>query len=112
MPAADWTCGRCAVTTSWMAGVERPELPANWVRQGGEVYCLACRRERASEAGVADLPDDASNTSRQQVRASACVEFEVARDPDALDGEVARACRTSIHTVRKARQQLSAAPGS
>lgn len=108
----DWTCDRCAVTTSWMPGVERPELPANWVNKGGEVYCLACRRERASEAGVADLPEDASNTNRQQMRAFACVEFEVTRDPDAHDGEIARACRTSIPTVRKTRKQLSAVPGS
>ena len=33
-PTADWTCERCQVTVSWMADVERPELPGTWIREG------------------------------------------------------------------------------
>lgn len=89
-----------------MPGVDRPKLPSNWVRQNGRVYCLACQRERAAERGLAKLPKDASFTSREQQRAAACIAFEFKRDPDRQDGEIAKACRTSIPTVRKARAEL------
>ena len=52
-PAVDWTCARCQVTVSWMAEVERPKLPATWIMEDDEIYCLACRRERAGEAALA-----------------------------------------------------------
>jgi hypothetical protein len=106
--AVDCRCDRCQMTVSWMPGVEAPKLPAHWVKQGSRLYCLACRRERASESGVAGLPEGTSLISRKQRRASACIEFEVDRDPDRLDGEVAKACRTSVSVVRKTRRQLAA----
>lgn len=106
--ALDWTCGRCEVTASWMPGTERPELPAAWVEQEGEVYCLACRRELAGEAGLAGVSEDVPPAKRQQLRTVARVEFEVSRDPERADGHIAKACRTSIPAVRKARARLGA----
>jgi hypothetical protein len=34
------------------------------------------------------------------------VEFEVLRDPDRNNGQIARACRTSVPAVLKARKRL------
>jgi hypothetical protein len=104
--AADWTCSRCEVTVSWMADVERPELPANWIREDGELYCLICRRERAGEAALLGLAGDATAKRRQQVETRARVEFELKRRPEGDDGRIAKACHTSVAAVRKERVRL------
>jgi len=104
--AMTWTCTRCEVTTSWMNGIERPALPANWVEEDGAAYCLACRRELAGEAGLAALPEDAPIADRQKVNAAARIDFEVRRDPARANGKIAQACRTSIPAVRKSRERL------
>jgi hypothetical protein len=105
-PAADWTCSRCEVTVRWMADVERPELPATWVRDGDELYCLACRRELAGEAALAGLDKTASAERRQQVESRARVEFEMKRRPEREDRRIAQACHTSVKAVRQARVRL------
>jgi len=111
MPSAvaptDWTCGRCEVTASFMPEVEVPSLPESWVREKGEVYCLSCRRERAAESGELTL-EGASLEERRAARAAARVEFEVLRDPERPDGKIAKACHTSIFSVKKARARLQA----
>jgi hypothetical protein len=104
--AMTWTCARCDVKTSWMNGTKRPALPANWVKQNGEVYCLGCQRELAGEAGLAALPEDAPIAERQKASSAARVDFEVARDPNRANGKIASACRTSIPSVRKSRERL------
>jgi hypothetical protein len=104
--AMTWTCARCEVTTSWMDGTQRPVLPANWVEENGEAYCLGCRRELAGEAGLAALPDDAPIAERQKVNSAARIDFEVRRDPTRANGKIAQACRTSIPAVRKSRERL------
>lgn len=106
-PAVDWTCARCQVTVSWMADVERPELPATWSREDDELYCLACRRDRAGEAALAAI--DESSTSAQergQIESRARIEFEMKRRPDQEDSRIAKACRTSIKAVQQARVRL------
>jgi hypothetical protein len=105
-PAADWTCTRCEVTVTWMADVERPALPATWVRDGDDLYCLACRRERAGEAAVADLEGSASAERRQQVESRARIEFEMKRRPEREDSRIAQACHTSLKAVKQARVRL------
>ena len=105
-PAADWTCSRCDVTVSWMAEVERPELPATWIREDGELYCLVCRRDRAGEAALLQLEEGASAERRQQAESRARVEFEVTRRPEREDNRIAKACHTSVVAVRKARVRL------
>ena len=105
-PTADWTCDRCEVTVSWMADVERPERPATWVETDGKLYCLACRRDLAGDAGVAAAPDGAKQDELTKIRSQARIEFELKRKPDRQDNRIASACNTSIDAVRKARTRL------
>jgi hypothetical protein len=102
----DWTCNRCEVTVSWMAEVERPELPATWIEQDGELYCLACRRDMAGEAGIAAAPDDATQDDLSRIKSRARIAFELQRKPDREDNRIAKACNTSIDAVRKERARL------
>jgi hypothetical protein len=104
--AADWTCTRCEVTVSWMAEVERPELPATWSREDGGLYCLVCRREMAGEAGLEAAPEDATASERQKLESQARIEFEIKRKPDRQDNRIANSCHTSVVAVRKARARL------
>jgi hypothetical protein len=103
---ADWTCARCEMTVSWMPDTERPTLPATWIKEHGELYCLACRRDRAAEAGLEGMAENASAEKRQQAQSRARVEFELMRKPDRQDNRVAKSCHTSIIAVRKARVRL------
>ncbi len=103
-PALAWTCGRCEVTASWMAGTAAPELPQGWIADAEQFFCLNCRRERAAEE--AEVPEDAPAAERSKLRARARVEFEILRDPDRPDNKIAKACRTSPIAIRKARQRI------
>jgi hypothetical protein len=105
-PAADWTCARCEVTVSWMAEVERPELPGTWIREDGELYCLACRRERAGEDALAELGEGISVERRQRAESRARVEFEMMRRPEQADNRIAKVCHTSVKVVKQARVRL------
>jgi hypothetical protein len=105
-PAADWTCARCEVTVSWMADAEVPELPGTWIREGDELYCLACRRERAGEAALVGLDDATSAERRHQIETRARVDFEMKRRPEREDNRIAKACHTSVKNVQKARVRL------
>jgi hypothetical protein len=107
-----WTCGRCDMTIRWMPDAEAPAMPASWVEEDGELFCLACRRERAAEAGVAHLPSDAPAQERQQLSSWARLEFEIKRDPTRPDNQIAKACRTSTPAVRKARGRLGVPPAA
>jgi hypothetical protein len=101
-----WTCGRCQVTVSFSPEVKRPRLPTTWVREDGELYCLACRRDMAGEAGLAGVDEGLPNQARLQIRSQARIEFEIKRDPDRQDNRIAKACGTSTVAVRKARARL------
>jgi hypothetical protein len=103
---ASWTCERCEVTARFMPSVENPSMPKGWAKERGRVHCLVCRRELAAEQALIGAPDDAPANQRQQLQASARLEFEIRRDPERADGQIAQACRTSIPAVRKARERL------
>ncbi len=105
-PAVDWTCARCGVTVSWMADVERPALPATWTMEDDDLYCLACRRDRAGEAALAARDDATSAQERGQIESRARIEFEMKRRPDQEDSRIAKSCRTSIKAVQQARVRL------
>ena len=109
--ATRWTCENCDVTASWAAGAEKPKFPHGWTEAGGKTLCLSCRRELAGEAGADAVPEEASNDRRLQARVHARIEFEVKRDPDRRDNEIAKACHTSVVAVRKARERLGVRPG-
>jgi hypothetical protein len=99
-----WTCARCEVTTRWAADSGHAEPPAAWIEEGGHVYCLACRRERAGEEGLRAAPADTPREQRPRIRTWALIEFEIQRDPERSNGEIARAVRSSIPAVAKARR--------
>ena len=94
------------MTLSFVPGTEVQGLPTTWSAEGNELYCLSCRRERAGELGLADLPIDAPAEERQRSRSSARVEFEITRDPSRQDNRIAKSCHTSVVAVRKARVRL------
>ena len=100
------------MTVSFVPEVEQPRLPANWVEEDDELYCLSCQREMAGEAGLAGLEEDASDQKRTQLRSQARIEFEIKRDPERQDNQIAKACGTSTVSVRKARDRLGMVRGS
>lgn len=104
-PVADWTCTRCDVTVSWTADAERPELPGTWIKEGDELYCLSCRRERAGEAALVGH-EEASAERRHKVETRGRVEFEMKRRPETEDTRIAKSCHTSVKIVRQARVRL------
>jgi hypothetical protein len=105
-PVADWTCARCEVTVSWTADTERPELPGTWIREGGDLYCLACRRDLAAEAALSVLDEGATAAHRKQAESRARIEFEMKRRPEREDNRIAQACHTSVKAVKDARNRL------
>ena len=105
--AAKWECIRCGVSVRQADGA-KTALPANWAKTHDGELCLTCRRERAAEEAVESTPLDASPKERSDLRRAALLEFEVTRTPDSTDGEIARACRTSVPAVAEARKRLAA----
>jgi hypothetical protein len=97
------------MTSTWTNGLESGSAPPNWATEGGLHYCLVCRRERAVEKAL-DKAGDIGIEARAKVRSAAVVEFEIRRDPQRTEGEIAKAARTSIGAVRKARKQLGLRP--
>jgi hypothetical protein len=97
------------MTSRWTRGLEGADAPPNWLcAPDGSHYCLSCRRELAVEE-VLEGAGDAGIEARAKLRSAAVVEFEIVRDPDRTEGEIARSARTSIGAVRKARKRLEAA---
>lgn len=105
-PAAKkWTCESCGVSAGRMDGAAVP-IPSAWVSSAEGTYCLVCRRERAAEAALDAVPSDSPIAERAKMRRAALIEFEVSRTPDQTDGIIARACRTSVTAVTRARRRL------
>jgi hypothetical protein len=102
--AKKWTCDQCGVTVSRVGG-ERVELPASWAASKDGTFCLLCRRERAAQAALAAAPQG-SLEDRAKLRRAALVEFEVRRRPGHGNGEIAKACRSSVAAVVAARKRL------
>jgi hypothetical protein len=103
--AKKWTCEGCGVSAGRIDG-EAVSMPSNWISLSEGVYCLICRRERAAEAALDSAPSDSPVATRAKLRRAALIEFEVSRTPDHTDGIIARACRTSVSAVTRARRRL------
>jgi hypothetical protein len=101
-----FTCSRCDVKVSWMDGSGQAELPDNWTVTDEGTFCLLCRRAIAEEVALDAADEEASPEARAKLRKLALVEFELQRDPERADGEIARACRSSVPAVEKARREL------
>ncbi len=93
------------MTTTWIPRTKSEKVPANWITKNGQAYCLACRRELAVDDALEEMGDDAP-AARAKIRSQAVVEFEIRRDPDRRDGDIARAARCSVMAVSKARKRL------
>ena len=104
--ARSYSCDRCEVTISWMPGHEQKGLPAGWTRRNGKAHCLHCRRALAAEAANETAPPNATREERAKMRAQALIEFEIRRDPDRPNGEIAKIVRCSVPAVLKARRRL------
>jgi hypothetical protein len=101
-----WTCERCEVNVSWLPDFDAPKLPSGWVDDKKGTFCLLCRRAIAAEAALDDAPENMPREKRAKLRSTALIEFEVKRDPNRGNGEIAKACRSSIPAVAKARKRL------
>jgi hypothetical protein len=94
------------MTSTWANGLHEGTMPPNWAREAdGSHYCLACQREQAIDAALAEA-SDAGTEARAKLRSTAVVEFEIKRDPERTEGEIAKAASTSVAAVRKARERL------
>jgi len=104
--AKRWVCDGCGVSLGAMGG-EKVALPESWVSDKHGTYCLLCRRDRAAQAALEDAPQDCGLEERAKLRRSALIEFEVRRRPGHGDGEIAKACRSSVAAVAAARRRLN-----
>jgi hypothetical protein len=103
--AKKWTCDRCRMSVSNMNG-ERTALPGTWTRTDEGQFCLMCRRELAGVEALESAPVDSSHEDRATIRRDALLEFEVSRAPENSDREIAKACRSTVPAVVKARDRL------
>ena len=103
--AKKWTCDNCGVTVSRVGG-DQVELPTSWAISDAGTFCLLCRRERAAQAALDSAPEDCGREDRAKLRRAALVEFEVRRRPSHGNGEIAKACRSSVAAVVAARKRL------
>jgi hypothetical protein len=95
------------MTSTWTNGLGEGSAPPHWVRDtDGRHYCLACRRERAIEIALEEA-GEVGIEARAKLRSQAVVKFEIARDPERTEGEIAKAARTSILAVRNARKAMA-----
>jgi hypothetical protein len=101
-------CDGCGVTVSWMPGAEQRGLPACWEKTRRGTFCLHCRRTIAADQAIEGAPASATREERAKLRARALVEFEVRRDPDRPNGEIAKACHASVAAVIRARERVGA----
>jgi hypothetical protein len=95
-----WTCAGCDVNVSYPSNAT-PEQPAGWAKSGRSWLCLRCRREEVMDQAAAKNGAEGWAPRRQ-----ALIEFELRRDPEATEVEVAKRAQCSSATVRKIRRAL------
>ena len=89
---------------SYPKGDDAPEQPGGWAKTKGKRskwLCLNCRREEVMDKAAAKDGADTWAPRRQ-----ALIEFELKRDPEATEVEVAKRAQCSSATVRKVRKNL------
>jgi len=101
-----WRCERCDVTISYMPGHERKGPPAGWEVKNGKSHCLRCRRAEAAEEAIQKAPPGTTREERAKIRAAAILDFEILRDPDRPNGEIAKVVRCSVPAVVKSRRRI------
>jgi hypothetical protein len=108
-PTRSWTCDRCDVTIRYLPGHGPSGPPAGWSVEDGVACCLACRRDLAAEAALSHSEAELTWEERAKLRARGRLEFEIKRDPERTNGEIAKAVRCSAAAVLKARSRLEGA---
>jgi hypothetical protein len=103
--AKKWICDECRVSVSRLGG-DKVALPESWTSSKEGTFCLLCRRERAAQAALEAAPENSGLEDRAKLRRAALVEFEVRRRPNHGNGEIAKACRSSVAAVVAARKRL------
>jgi hypothetical protein len=79
-------------------------LPTTWTRSESEIFCLTCSRAAAGDTAVESAPADCPREDLVRLRRTALIEFEIDRCPEAANGTIAQACRTSTGTVAAVRE--------
>jgi hypothetical protein len=105
-PSQKWRCEDCDVTISYMPGHERTGPPAGWETKSSRSYCLRCRRNAAAEDAIQAAPDSTTREERAKIRAAAILDFEIIRDPNRPNGEIAKVVRCSVPAVLKSRKRV------
>ncbi len=88
-----------------MSAVARPQ--AGSARARRPTACRAAERCATEEADAA-APKGSTLEERAKIRTTALIEFEIDRDPDRPNGEIAKVVRCSVPAVLKARKRLEA----
>jgi hypothetical protein len=106
--APSWICNRCGVAIRYLPGHEPSGPPAGWSVDDGDTNCLKCRRDLAADAAYDRADPGASRSDRAKLRARGRIDFEIERDPERTNGEIAKSLGCSVPAVLKARRQLEA----
>jgi hypothetical protein len=109
--AIRWSCARCGVSVGRIDR-EPTALPDSWLQSDGEIFCLTCSRARAGEVAIESASDERSREDLVRIRRTALIEFEIRRAPEAPNGTIARACRTSSSAVAVVRDTMVEVPAS
>ena len=110
-PAPSWTCGRCGVAIRYLPGHEPNGPPAGWSVEAGDTHCLTCRRDLAADAAYQRADPDMNREDRAKLRARGRIDFEIERDPERTNGEIAKSLGCSVPAVVKARRELEGTAG-
>ncbi len=95
-----WVCAQCDVNVSYVAGSRPPRRPDGWAKSGGKWLCLRCRRERVMDRAAAASAEGWAS------RREALIEFELLRDTEATEMDIAKIASCSTAVVRKVRRNL------
>jgi hypothetical protein len=88
------------MTTTFADDAPKGSKPEGWAKEGKEWHCLRCRRELVMEA-AAEEGDNGKAAQRK-----ALTEFELMRDPEATDREIARRVKCPSGLVKPIREAL------
>jgi hypothetical protein len=99
VPEQKWTCQGCRVAVSYADGAKAPKRPDGWSKKAGKWLCLRCRREEVMDAAGQGVEGYAS-------RRKALIEFELMRNREATEMDIAKVASCSTAVVRKVRRTL------
>jgi len=89
------------LTTSFREDAPKKSRPEGWAKESGKWRCLRCRREAVMEQAAAEAGNDGKAAQRR-----ALTEFELLRDPEATDREIARRVKCPSGLVAPVRESL------